>query len=254
MLGSQDHICTDIIGVFKIDRQKYVNIRSHPRSYDIISVRLSGTGHFSTKKEDFSISEGDVLYIPRNAEYTQRSERESIIAVHFLNYGAADDGYIKRFSPADKKTVISLFQRLYREWEKEAFGNRYRCYAILYEILYCLQAISEPESLGKANEKSRLAPAIQYIHENYRSQSIEISELAKLCNLSEPYFRKLFKSAYHASPVDYITNLRLDFASHLLKSGLYNVSEAAERAGYKDQKYFSRRFKARFGVSPKKYV
>lgn len=253
-MKSKGHICADIIGIFKIDRQKYINSRSHPRSYDIISIRLSGKCHFSSKKEDFSIGSGDVLYIPKSAEYTQISEGESIIAIHFLNYGDYVGQKIIRFSPADKEKALSLFSKLHTEWENEVTDNQYVYYAHFYELLHYLKITSSPHDTAIAREKDRLAPAIKYIQENYRKEIIEISRLARLCNLSEPYFRKLFKSAYSTSPAEYISDLKLDFAAHLLKSGLYNVSEASEKAGYRDEKYFSRRFKAHFGLSPKKYT
>jgi AraC-like DNA-binding protein len=38
-----------------------------------------------------------------------------------------------------------------------------------------------------------------------------------------------------------------------LQSQLYTVSEVALRSGFSDAKYFSRLFKARFGLSPKEY-
>ena len=64
---------------------------------------------------------------------------------------------------------------------------------------------------------------------------------------------KLFKKIHGVSPIQYVIDLKLDFASHLLQSGLYTVGEAAQRSGFSDPKYFSRIFKARFSLSPKEY-
>ena len=82
---------------------------------------------------------------------------------------------------------------------------------------------------------------------------MEICDLARACALSEAHFRKLFKKIHGVSPIRYVIDLRVDFASHLLQSGLYTVSEVAEKSGFADPKYFSRVFKARFGLTPKEY-
>ena len=55
------------------------------------------------------------------------------------------------------------------------------------------------------------------------------------------------------SPIQYVIDLRIDFASHLLQSRLYTISEVATKSGFTDPKYFSRVFKARFGLTPKEY-
>jgi len=51
-------------------------------------------------------------------------------------------------------------------------------------------------------------------------------------------------------PNDYIRNSRLDHAMFLLKTEKEQVAYVAMEVGFSDSKYFSRRFKARFGLSP----
>lgn len=56
------------------------------------------------------------------------------------------------------------------------------------------------------------------------------------------------------SPVEYINKLRIKKACELLKSGMYTVSEAAEKTGFTNVYYFSRIFKSITGVNPKKMI
>ena len=51
----------------------------------------------------------------------------------------------------------------------------------------------------------------------------------------------------------YITLLRLEYAAQLLQSKLYTVSEASEKAGYGNVKYFERLFKKHYGRTPGEY-
>ena len=52
------------------------------------------------------------------------------------------------------------------------------------------------------------------------------------------------------TPSDYILNLRMQTAKRLLMEKGYAVSEAAQRVGFSNTKYFSVVFKKTFGITP----
>ena len=93
---------------------------------------------------------------------------------------------------------------------------------------------------------------LSFIHRTPCEQ-ISVSSLARMCAVSETYFRKQFKKMYSQSPSQYIINLRLECASQLLGSGLYTVAETAEKSGFNDAKYFCRLFKKRYHYTPKEF-
>ena len=82
---------------------------------------------------------------------------------------------------------------------------------------------------------------------------MEGSELARMCGVSQVYFRKLFKLRYGTSPKQYINALRLETAAQLLQSQLYSVSEVSEKSGFTDPKYFTKLFTKRFDCGTKRY-
>jgi AraC-like DNA-binding protein len=55
------------------------------------------------------------------------------------------------------------------------------------------------------------------------------------------------------SPGEFIRNVRLKHAAKLLLCNAGNVSEIAYTVGFNDSKYFSRSFKAEFGLTPTEY-
>lgn len=63
------------------------------------------------------------------------------------------------------------------------------------------------------------------------------------------FFRKL-KALTGQSPTEFIRNFRLDWAKDLLKNKKGNVAQISEQVGFGNEKYFSTRFKEKFGVSP----
>jgi AraC-like DNA-binding protein len=56
------------------------------------------------------------------------------------------------------------------------------------------------------------------------------------------------------SPIDYLTEYRINEACKLLRSGSLSIAEVAVSVGFFDQFYFSRVFKKSQGMPPSKYV
>lgn len=80
-----------------------------------------------------------------------------------------------------------------------------------------------------------------------------IAAMAKFCDLSMTYFSHQFKYVTGNSPMQYLTNLRIEAAKELLLTGNLNVSEISVLVGYKDPLHFSKVFKKATGTSPKMF-
>ena len=99
----------------------------------------------------------------------------------------------------------------------------------------------------------RIGLALSYIAEHFTDSALQTKTLAKLCGVSEKYFRTLFKKRYGVTPTQYVIQLRLNAALKYLDYGGYTVAEIAEQVGIPDVYYFSKLFKRKFGVSPSKF-
>ena len=91
------------------------------------------------------------------------------------------------------------------------------------------------------------------LRHNFKNPDISVSDAADVSNISEVYFRKLFKKQFGVSPKTYIINARIKHAVNLIESGYYSLSEIAEMCGFEDYKYFSSQFHQIKGVPPSKY-
>ena len=253
MFFTNTELSLELLGVFKLKRTATSQKSVSERNYDSLSIRLSGAGHFKTDTANLSVKRGDVLYIPKNAMYTQKTDGETIIAIHFINYTFDKNSKTRAISVSDIGKLEKIYTDMYDIWKEKKQGYRYKCTALLYELLYFLN-VSECDRFEGDFLTDRLTErAIDYIHRNYRNEAIEISYLAKLSSVSDAYFRKYFKGVYGVSPKQYIIDLRLEWASQLLQSQLYTISEVAEKSGFNDSKYFARLFTKHFGVSPRQY-
>ncbi len=92
----------------------------------------------------------------------------------------------------------------------------------------------------------------RYIDEHY-TKRITKEELADAALCSVPNVYRIFRSHFHLSPHNYINKIRLEKASILLEHGSSSVSEISEAVGFDDPIYFSKLFKERYELSPKKY-
>lgn len=253
MFFSESDISLELLGVFKIKREEHFSKISHERNYDIISVRLSGKCNFQAKERCFSSKKGDILYLPKTLEYSQETNGESIIAIHFINYSFKKDNNAELITLNNSEYAEGIVRKMYDIWKEKKQGHKYKCTSLLYELLYFINCQRYNNTIELVTHNDKIKVAIDYIHANYRSNTIEVSYLANMSGLSETYFRKLFKQIHSVSPNQYIINLRLEYASHLLRSQLYTVSEAGYKSGFNDIKYFIKLFKKHYGVTPKKY-
>lgn len=93
----------------------------------------------------------------------------------------------------------------------------------------------------------------KYIIENITGK-LRIFELSKLFNMSEAYFCTMFKKHYEISPLQYITNLKIEKAIELMYSSSMNMSQISDFLGFESVHYFSRKFKQVIGMSPLNYI
>ena len=247
--GNEENVL-ELLGVFKIKREKNTHKSINGRVYDSLSIRLRGNSEFSYDGKISKIMKNDILYIPQNVSYSQSTYGEEIIAIHFINYNPGERNGIEIFSFKDYKQIRDIMLKMYSVWNEKKTGYKMHCMSMLYEILYM---VNEQKIKDSVPYNSAMSEAVNYIHRNYKKEQILISDLAKMCCVSETYFRRIFKSTYSVSPLRYITNLKLEYASQLLLARLYTIPEVSEMAGFSDSKYFSRVFKKKYGKCPKEY-
>lgn len=95
--------------------------------------------------------------------------------------------------------------------------------------------------------------AILYLSKNFRKK-IKLDDVAKTVGLSSFHFHRKFVEENNCSPFEYLENIRMQNASHLM--GLFpdgSLTDVAFECGYSSPGIFSRAFKNYFGVSPSKY-
>ncbi|WP_158606394.1 helix-turn-helix domain-containing protein [Paenibacillus ginsengarvi] len=94
---------------------------------------------------------------------------------------------------------------------------------------------------------------IVVMHRSFR-EVLSIDQLARDAGVGRAKYNSLFKSITGSTPIDYLTQLRINRAKTLLQQPGSRLKDVAAEAGFQDEYYFSRRFKMTVGMSPKRYA
>jgi len=242
-----------ITGVYKAKRLPYAG-ESRNRRFHALSIRLRcGETKLSYRNKVCKLKSGDIAYFPAGVDYSIAShDCEELIVVHFSGYGGEALGEIEIFTPQNLSVFLPLFEDIYMAWSKREFGYKAKCTSVFYQILYHMERqLSEKHSSFSAAASIR--NVIEYIHENFQNPDINVRALAARAGVSETYFRERFMEYCGCTPLDYIRNLRIEYAANLLQSQQYTINQVAENAGFNSPKYFSTVFKKVKGISPLKF-
>ena len=82
---------------------------------------------------------------------------------------------------------------------------------------------------------------------------LSLSALASKCFYNPSYFSRMFKKRFHMSPLEYITERRLQLATKLLTETKTSVDEILRSSGFSDRSSFYRAFSKRMGMTPGEY-
>lgn len=94
--------------------------------------------------------------------------------------------------------------------------------------------------------------ATRYIDEHY-DKKINLAALAESLHVSQPVFYRNFKCYTCMSPSDYLLRIRLTKALFLIENTDSSIVDIAYNCGFPSPSFFSKKFNAYMGTTPKKY-
>jgi transcriptional regulator GlxA family with amidase domain len=80
-----------------------------------------------------------------------------------------------------------------------------------------------------------------------------VASVVAYSQLRERTFTRRFQQATGQTPIEYVQNLRIEEARHLLETGELSVEAIANTVGYEDASFFARLFKRHVGLTPAQY-
>ncbi len=220
----------------------------HKHSNWEIMYYLEGEGYLATEGQNIPFQKGSIIIVPPTLMHGSVSKNG------FVNISIG--GEFNHLLMHDKPLV--LFDNAASDGEKLAsliFENRFAAPEYLSALCsayihFLLQNIECESSLSFA-----VAQIIKDATENFSDAGFNITESLNKSGYAEDYIRASFKEKTGQTPVAFLTKIRILHAKKLFEiySKSISVCEAAEKCGFDDLVYFSKRFKQLVGVSPDIY-
>ncbi len=99
-----------------------------------------------------------------------------------------------------------------------------------------------------------LNAAIGAVERNISSSELNVALLCRELNMSKTTLTLRLKNSSGMSPRDFIEDVRLRHAARMIRDGEVRPSDIAAQLNFSTPKYFSIRFRKKFGVSPRDYA
>ena len=236
--------------------------RDHPMPFLLVYMILSGEGRCTT-------SEGDYIL-----------EKPDFLSIADLNYQKDSIGAQKRKTPLERYFVLFHTNRMLHDVLLNLFPKGLpnfkpphplkmkRCFEDIRRVLqrsgqtdgnllgamgYRLLAEAASQMEDTVQETDPLTAARQYIENMFCDPALTRKQIASAVGINQAALGRLFRAQCNMTVNQYVISLRLKKARFLLDNTDLPVAEIAKESGFSYAYYFSRVFKARFGILPGKY-
>jgi AraC-like DNA-binding protein len=226
----------------------------------------------SKTRSNIRAGQSGFFTFPQDTEFTEHLPADHLLRVYLMlegemlsSFTQGDEDY---FSP-----VIKSFEK--KRADRVVHSTTAQMRTVLDQMLHCpycgkarhiyleskaMELISHklaqlhpsficPGNELKRSDYDRIIHAAEVLVNNLDNPP-GTTELARSVGLSRAKLHRCFRRVHGVSPFEYLRNHRLKTAMILLQSGKINVTEAALSVGYANLSYFSKAFKAMFGVLP----
>ena len=233
--------------------------RSSLDSYLIVQI-AAGSGTLQYGGRDYPLCAGQCFWVDCRRPHGYRSAPHDpweLRWVHFNGrsapgfYGLFGDGP-PVFAPSDGACVarhLDAVLRAAQRWDTPAELNASaEIAALLAEIVTDRARAADPGALTA----DRLDAVRDYLIEHC-TEELTLDSVAAHFYISKYYLARSFKRRYGETIIACVNSARLDAAKRLLRYTDLTIAEIAAQCGFKEQSYFSRRFRDAEGQTPAAY-
>lgn len=254
----QSHIrVKEILACFYQHRKPHYQFSSSSHSYfEFTYVDVGKLYTVVDDKEYILHSSQCMVYYPnqKHSQYTDAFSGCSCLTIFFEMETNIPENLKNKIILTSQQIRLEM-KRFIKEIQFDSWMNTEMSLVIFQRIL--IQALwgqrsSKKESRGLVTD-DELEPILLYI-ENHMDKDISVEELCRIFSVSRSSLQGMFRNALDLTPKQYIADVKMKRAKLLLQEHGYTISEIAYQLGYHSLYYFSRKFKAYFGISPSEYT
>lgn len=235
----------------------------HTHHFTELFFITKGKGEFQVEDKRFPVKENDVVIVNPHIEHTAYSGKEAPLEYVSISIEGMTFEFDKQFAGQNyalynceslKDSVSFLLKMLLNEAEEEIKDYEIICRNLAEILLIYLirkQNLGMHQSLDTKMSKE-CGAAKRYIDSNYMD-NITLDLLAALTHMNKFYLVHSFTRYTGMSPINYLTQRRIQVATELLSSTDYSIAQIASSVGFSSQSYFSQVFRKALGMTPVQY-
>ena len=227
---------------------------------------------------EICFKKGDIIIVNKGVIHSFRMRSKEKIVIYlfdyrFLSFFYEDECETKFIHPLIHEQIqllhkidnthsmyeelCKLLQEIEQLNKEKSIAYTLKIKAHLYALLYLFYYHHAYINCQEIDEKKRtqiqvIRHSLRYMEENLH-ENITVDKLANISNLSKYYYIRLFKMVTKQTPMEYLTNLRLNHAKRLLKEGDKTITQVSYDIGFHSPGYFARQFKKKFDITPTEY-
>ncbi|WP_226669110.1 AraC family transcriptional regulator [Metabacillus litoralis] len=225
----------------------------------IFQYTLSGAGEISIDGKIHSLKPGHAFIVssPSNYHYYLPKGSSKWEFIYLTLYGEeakrcweyvrTSESQVVRFHP--ESAPVKLVKKMYDDAKERKITNAYQGSSIAYHFITELYLYLSTNDKLMNDWSEGIISAVLFAR-NYYQEEIGAEEMAEASKLSKYHFSRLFKQETGVTPIQYLTNIRLQKAIELLEHTKYSVDEVAQLVGYKNANYLNKITRKLTGKSP----
>ena len=215
--------------------------------YEIV-ICTTGDGVFSCT-EDIPVCRGSIAIVPPKAShkfYNSGTLERIYIRGDFNHLFSLTEPVVLQDNPEQEGLMLANMLYKYRFASQEYLAALIDAY-----MHHLMQSVKTEDRLHMA-----ITQIIDGITNNFYDYHIDLKSILEGSGYAEDYIRAQFKKATGKTPNEFLTHVRIRHACFLIDiyGNVMPLSEIADKCGYTDYVYFSKKFKAITGVPPRQYV
>ena len=213
------------------------------RRSSVIIIPLCGKMDFVFSDKTITCDNHNAIFIPKGTTYKINCfEYAESLLFNFQTNPNLDSA--ESLGKINLKNAEELFQRM-----EYLFAHKNNSHYILLSAYYELFSLFFDSHTSKKSAEKYVDEAESIVVKRFSDDTLTCEDVAKKCNISPVYLRKLFLKYRNTSPSHYILKIRMKKAKMYLAEG-YSVREVSHNVGYRDVYQFSRAYKKYFGYPP----
>lgn len=222
---------------------------------------VSGQVEVEVDNKTQLVEAGELYYFPPEKVGTVISRTSNVwklIYVHFtgtkveqiLNKAAREQQGV--WTCSNPGMIQNLFENIALASLEQSEDSQVICDSYLRILLTRLNSMVLDNHTHCNASRLKYLDCYNYINHNF-SEIGTIEDISKNCHISGIYLCRLFKKYAQATPMAYVTKLKMNKAAMLLMKTDASIKQISHTLAFDDPYYFSKAFKRIYGISPKKY-